>query len=1073
MNKIFLTFFLTFFFFNIIFAAPETKNDLTQSPTIFYNYDLSNQDYSLNLKNGGSDFSSFFKHYDTGFSLPWLSNSNSCEIQNLNFDDNFFKASFSGNFNPILFPLIGNISLVNSEVIEKSLYMKTFVILRAEDSDGDFQYFLPDESEIIGTYTYNSQDYNQLTGTTINQLSSLPSLNNWDEISLILNNEDKVPYIYAKPQNEDVSFSQAKLNICPGEVCPYKFTVIAVPIDGKCDFTGDGNLVGDESVPSIKEISPTEINLDLSYNSNIGSIKINNGLEYIDVNSPGGISSGFTLTSSGYNKTFFKGDTINLSISVSQGYYINSSSCYNFEKFEARGIQNCNFQLNETNKNQIFTFALRDSDFDNVPDFLDECVGEKGKPELVGCIDVISVPNELIRYNQIGICGGQLITFFNDPQKLSCHPTFTKSIKFFQEIKLINNGDFNSSIYTGNNPFGVPYRDISINAFLEPKTQNYYSGDYICNTQTNEYNGHCRLSAKINYSEHSFYDQYRDLEIRKREVSGSNRTYLVPFDSPVKHGDSVIVAIENDTLLFEDQNGVLSEINFNYEFSNLMKIQRQGETDFKEITPNSIGVALSNLEFFGSANDLKSRIDDIVVTMKDLDISQTVESQISKNFLTSRKQIDTSIITLNISNISNSKNRISVYYIIPKESAQEYSQINFISEPSNAQRFVSDKDPIIGWYFEDPSDEEVIVIEVPGDSSGGEVIISEDPVLYNSGNLVVRYRESACAADEQLLFELDNFLNSSVYEAGDDKQFKVCLAHLIDDLSIAGTNTIDLFTLLVNNNVSKNRLGTLIQASENTGKYWQTLIQRENPGNYSCVGSFNNLENSKFGDCNYNENLRLWLKLGEDSTPPTINTSYPTLGNAIQLEILINDMESGVNWTTAKYCIDTSNTCPLLASYSQGQKLFISCPGAVGCIKYIRVEVSDNHGNVNFYSNQLRLLDVGSSCQQDCTAKPSPNRYLAECAGLNGCFYYQYDINGLFDSGNYIANQCDFNIVGAWVEYNTTHDIQCPQGPFRATRYIQEDVDILSNTCRLVKTTEYPIMLNGEAIIMNVVSCIE
>lgn len=87
-------------------------------------------------------------------------------------------------------------------------------------------------------------------------------------------------------------------------------------------------------------------------------------------------------------------------------------------------------------------------------------------------------------------------------------------------------------------------------------------------------------------------------------------------------------------------------------------------------------------------------------------------------------------------------------------------------------------------------------------------------------------------------------------------------------------------------------------------------------------------------------------------------------------------------------------------------------------------------------------------------------------------FYYQYDINGLFDNGEYVANQCDFNIMGAWVNYNTTHDIQCPRGPFRESRYTEDFVEIEDIGCRVVRTTEYPILFNGENIIMNIISCV-
>jgi hypothetical protein len=97
---------------------------------------------------------------------------------------------------------------------------------------------------------------------------------------------------------------------------------------------------------------------------------------------------------------------------------------------------------------------------------------------------------------------------------------------------------------------------------------------------------------------------------------------------------------------------------------------------------------------------------------------------------------------------------------------------------------------------------------------------------------------------------------------------------------------------------------------------------------------------------------------------------------------------------------------------------------------------------------------------------------LSDCAGLNGCFYYQYNFSGLFDAGAYVAEHCDFTVIGSWVSFNTSHDIQCPRGPFRPSRFTTEEVDITSIGCGAVRTTEYPIQINGEQMIMNIVSCI-
>jgi len=59
------------------------------------------------------------------------------------------------------------------------------------------------------------------------------------------------------------------------------------------------------------------------------------------------------------------------------------------------------------------------------------------------------------------------------------------------------------------------------------------------------------------------------------------------------------------------------------------------------------------------------------------------------------------------------------------------------------------------------------------------------------------------------------------------------------------------------------------------------------------------------------------------------------------------------------------------------------------------------------------------------------------------------------------------------VKYNQTHEIMCPQGPFRPTTFTNELLHITSSPiCLGVKTTSYPVLLNGETILLHVASCI-
>ena len=84
---------------------------------------------------------------------------------------------------------------------------------------------------------------------------------------------------------------------------------------------------------------------------------------------------------------------------------------------------------------------------------------------------------------------------------------------------------------------------------------------------------------------------------------------------------------------------------------------------------------------------------------------------------------------------------------------------------------------------------------------------------------------------------------------------------------------------------------------------------------------------------------------------------------------------------------------------------------------------------------------------------------------------YDFDFNGLFDDGKYVAGICDLYTEGSYARFNTTHDIKCPAGPFRETIFGDEPVDLSGSACYDLITYEYPLIVDKETVLMKVYTC--
>ncbi len=455
---------------------------------------------------------------------------------------------------------------------------------------------------------------------------------------------------------------------------------------------------------------------------------------------------------------------------------------------------------------------------------------------------------------------------------------------------------------------------------------------------------------------------------------------------------------------------------------------------------------------------------------------------ITKN-LTYNSLTDKTTVRIVMNNIPESDNKnLTIYMIVDKSIANSLEDISNI-EKGDAEFFVVDKDPIIGWYFNESGSDEEIGYEVDGESEGGTIIITQTPILYNEGELIINYRETDCSLGELTLFELDNLIDSKVYQAGSSQLYKVCLTHLDSNVNLylnnlSNNQSIDVMSYTNTQNASSNPIeltNKITLSTDNSSLYFDVRVQKENPsGNYSCIGSLDLVnQTSLFGDCGYNEDARVWIHLGDDYNGPETTLSYPGLAHTLKVTLTAFEptWESGVKNISYRVLEDNQ---PVTTVEDDTISFMVTCPNDWNCKKTVEYYAYDKAGNKEENkTKELLLIDKGSACQSDCTAKPSPNRYLKECSNLNSCEFYQFNQFGLNDGGDYVANQCDYLAIGSWATYNETHELLCPKGPFRESKFTNTRVNAIDESnCENMLKTPYPVIFDGENIIMNVVSCI-
>ncbi|MFW6285975.1 MAG: hypothetical protein ACOC16_02525 [Nanoarchaeota archaeon] len=487
------------------------------------------------------------------------------------------------------------------------------------------------------------------------------------------------------------------------------------------------------------------------------------------------------------------------------------------------------------------------------------------------------------------------------------------------------------------------------------------------------------------------------------------------------------------------------------------------------IRPEQIALQSHNIKKFQDSNDAKNFVEKSYNLMTNLNISRKFDNQTSTG---------NTKVKIELELPSSQRTNITIYETFSKDLV-EYEDIKLINN-GGAKRLIVDKDPVIGWYFNETNSNASIEYEIPGNNEGGSMIITSEAILYNQGNLIINYRENECEPNEAELFQTDDLFASKVYSPGSSKTYKVCIAHENKTLySNDDFLTRHIFNFTNSGNISFiNSMDNSVDVSVQNSSpiYWDLKIQKDNPtGDYSCLGSIENENSSLFGDCGFT-NKKIWMYLGDDIIPPTTTYSYPSLAHTTKIELEAQDNIGGSGIDSTYYCVkNETQDCSDPSTFSlYNENFYLTCPNDWGCDQEFFYYSIDRRGNIESVNNhKLLLIDKGSACMSDCTAKPKPNRYIASCSNLNDCKYYQYNNLGIYDEGNYVANQCHYLIKDSWVYFNSTHEIRCPDGPFRESSFTSQKLFFDSSSCENLIKKPYSVLINAEVVTMNILVCEE
>lgn len=977
---------------------------------------------------------------------------NICSINSVDLVGN--QLSVLSSLNPISKITSGSYAIPES-LKEDYYYMKAFVFLKLYDSSGgDYSEIivLPKKSSLhkdkngkVKLYQYDNKenaniksqfknliddpdankDYIYINGELLGNYEDY--FTNFETTYLDLNSNnnnekassaEEVPYVLLKPEAINVEFDLDGLKFQLqnlGLNKNYQVQAYVIPIDGKCDFDQDKKVSPSEGLflqqpltePIIIENSGPIIQLTAAHSNLLtGSTALQSYL-HLDIQNAESCKLNGEIISPN-----LKSHPVSLSSSELEKTY--TLVCKGNNETEAKSIM-----------------FKRDTDGDGYADIDgDNCL----------------LPNKKVNGEWDNPC------YFNVPDyyKLKC--LFKNDGKY--KVNRTEGGTININAQTISSNCGACE---GLDIYVNGKLKDYDS----CPNPTFGSNKECNV----------FYDfsaetsQKITIDIVTKDDDDPNRHMISVLEKECTNynqeddGTTLNKLACGDDCVFSQTGEVIELPTTNV---NNIKIYKNNTLIREEkVNPKTIALKGHKIKKFKSKEQAEQFVNSSVRLMEKFEIEK---------YLTYNQATDTTKVEIKLNNIPTSEQKdITLYQVIPKDFANKLNEIKQLNN-GNGQFIVLDKDPVIGWHFEDSNENEAIEYELPGENEGGTIIITQEPILFNEGELIINYRETQCNSGELKLFELSDLENSQILTSGGI--YKVCLAHLDDSVTLelnSNNNAIHLFNH--SGNFSLTQYSNSLDISTNNDDiYWNVQFQETNPdGTFSCLGSYNNKVSSTFGDCGYNPQNRIWIHLGQDLEAPKTKLSYPYLAHKMKVKLEAEDLGSGVDKTY--YCISNAPDQDCTPDkISTGEDIFLECPNKWGCVRRIKFYSTDKAGNIeDLHDEKITLIEQGSACQADCTAKPTPNRIIKDCMNLNGCTFF----GDTEEKQKQVAQNCHYLTAGTWVEYNESHEIICPNGPLRETQFTKTPLKFWDSVCDNIQTTKYPVLVNGQQVNMVFVYCEE
>ena len=824
--------------------------------------------------------------------------------------------------------------------------------------------------------------------------------------------QDEIIY-YISPEGENIQTEidelKNKINNNDFGSGTFKIKIDIEPVDLKCDFNEDGSLDYNEIQNLEKELHP-----EIKVNQKCQVQKITyNGIDYDieeldhDSNKEIQISNEKII---GGKKTYtlqFKCNDGNIDITENG---IDPKCDIGFTK---SGF----YCLN--NNDRDF-----DDDNDEIINVLDDCPTEPGSLTANGCNNLIIGSGKPKKkgfwYEHFGIFGK---TICNEPVKIYLNNKYIETLK-------------KDKVFDSNNKFK--------NSFIE----NYQDIAKIGNNNLEvkyKTNGLAGCSFSVEDNENIPFQIIYSKEINLKQ---NNRNKKVIWYNPIEYN-----------LTFENQKLNITDKNYFYNLNSFGKIEN------RNINKVEVAVLGHTIYNFRSLENAKNRINKLIENIKNKIFNETRTNENGNT-----------IIKIN----GNFTENDNFYYFFEKRFLNDINNVELkidgklIDNDKNKYFQVIDKDPIIGYNFED-NNSEIIIRIIDNEDSKGIILIEEDKQNFNNGETIFNIRENSCEDYEMKLFYFDDFVYSNISK-NKQMDFLMCASHKKVDLK----NALNQKILFYENNskLNFNKNGNSININVPNNYEFDSFIGENNPTNsYSCLGSFDN--DFLFGDCDFKPENRIWVAITqEDRIAPKTSIQRRFLTKILGLVFNVDDKNPKTtfyNFNEDNFTLNDKSSFKKIDSTSN-KLIQVSCNNesqSEGCITNLHYySVDENNNTEEVKKEEVFLLDIGSSCQSDCSAIPSPNRILKECRNINSCqFAPIFDINNKSDDGVYVSNICDKRPVGAFVSFNSSYEIKCPNLGFRKKVFTDKKIVLDTSKCDVFIPKKFSVFLDKKIVNLVIGAC--